>query len=105
MLTSDRIRVSRLVVSLVLVLAVLCFPFNLDAKAWLNRHIAEIRPDGFLLQTKFYSIAIHTAADTKVRCKKQSLLLTDLQVQDLVTVEGSTRNDGNIEATKVIIHR
>jgi hypothetical protein len=39
---------------------------NLDAKAWLNRHIAEMRPHGFLFQMRFYRIAAHTVADTQV---------------------------------------
>ena len=44
---------------------------------------------------RFYSIGVHTAVDTKVRCKKQSLSLADLEVQDLVTIEGSTNHHGS----------
>jgi hypothetical protein len=105
MLTSRHIHFRRFVCPLVIIFGAVCHPPHLDAKAWLNGHIAEMRPDGFLLQTRFYSIAVHTAADTRVRFKKQSLSVTDLEVQDLVTVEGSTNRDGSIVATKVTIHR
>ncbi len=105
MLTSRRIRFGRFIGPLVIIFGTVCHPLNLDAKTWLNGHIVEMRPDGFLLQMRFYSIAIHTGADTKVRCKKQPLSLTDLEVQDLVTVEGSTYHDRSIVATKVTIHR
>jgi hypothetical protein len=105
MLTSRGIRCWRFIGLLVIIFGAVCNPPNLDAKAWLNGHIVEMRPDGFLLQMRFYSIAIHTAVDTKVRCKKQSFSLSDLEVQDLVTVEESTNRDGSVVATKIIIHR
>jgi uncharacterized protein DUF5666 len=105
MLTSRHIRFRRFIGTLVIILGAVCHPPSLDARAWLNGHIVEMRPDGFLLQMRFYSIAIHTTADTNVRCKKQSLSSTDLEVEDLVTVEGSTNHDGSIVATKVTIHR
>ena len=88
MWTSRGVRSGRFIGLLVIIFGAVCHPPNLDAKAWLNGHIVEIRPNGFLLQTRSYSIAIHTGADTRVRCKKQSLSLTELEVQDLVTVEG-----------------
>ncbi len=97
--------VPRLIGLLAAILGVLCCPSNLDAKTWLNGHIVEMRPDGFLLETRFYRIPIHTATDTKVRCKKRSLSLTDLEVKDLVTVEGTSMHDGSIQAMKVMIHR
>jgi hypothetical protein len=105
MLTSRRSRFLRFFGPLAIIFGAVCHPPNLDAKAWLNGHIVEIRPGGFLLETRFYRIAVHTAADTKLRCKKQSLSLTSLEVQDLVTIEGSTNHDGSIAATKVTIHR
>lgn len=79
-------------------------PVTLQAKAWLNGHIVELHPDGFVLQTKFYRYIIHTG-DTEVRCKKRRLPLTDLQVRDLVTVEGRYWYDGSVGATKITIHR
>jgi Domain of unknown function (DUF5666) len=105
MLTSRRIRFWRFIGPLVIMFVAVCHPSHLDAKAWLNGHIMEMKPDGFLLQMRFYRIAVHTAVDTQVRCKKQSLSLTDLEVQDLVTIEGSKNHDGSIVATKVTIHR
>jgi hypothetical protein len=105
MLTSRSIRCWRFIGLLVIIFGIVCHPPNLDARAWLNGHIVEMRPDGFLLQMRFYSIAIHAGGDTKVRCKKQSLSLTDLEVQDLVTVEGSTNHHGSIVAKKITIHR
>jgi hypothetical protein len=95
---------SKFVGSVVVILCALCYPLNLDAKDWLSGHIVEIRADGFLLETRFYRIAIHTATDTKVRCKKQSLSLADLEAQDLVSVEGSSKH-GIFQAMKVTIHR
>jgi hypothetical protein len=105
MWTSRGVRSGRFIGLLVIIFGAVCHPPNLDAKTWLNGHIVEIRPNGFLLQTRSYSIAIHTGADTRVRCKKQSLSLTELEVQDLVTVEGSTNHDESIVATKVTTHR
>jgi len=47
---------------------------GLDAKAWLNGHIVQLRPDGFILQTRFYPhINIHLSEQTTVRCKKHIL--------------------------------
>ncbi len=105
MSTSPHIRFWRLIGPLVIIVGAVCHPPNLDANAWLNGYIAEMRPDGFLLQMRFYSIHVHTAVDTRVRCKKQSLSLSDLEVQDLVTVEVSTNHKGSVLATKVTIHR
>jgi hypothetical protein len=85
-------------------LCVLCLAVKVDAKAWLNGHIAELRPDGFVLQTRFYRYIVHTD-DVEVRCKKQRLPLSDLQLHDLVTVEGRYRYDDTVDATKVTIHR
>jgi hypothetical protein len=82
------------------------FPARLEAKAWLNGHIIELRPDGFILQTRFYPhITVHIAADTIIRCKKRILKAGELQVQDLVTVEGRDKRDAGLEATKITIHR
>ncbi len=87
-------------------LSVLCVPLNLEAKAWLNGHIVELRPDGFTLQTRFYPhITVHISADTVVRCKKQVLKASDLQPHDLVTVEGRDKRGDGIDATKITIHR
>ena len=69
MLTSRHIRFRRFIGSLVIIFGAVCHPPNLDARAWLNGHIVATRPAGFLLQMRFYSIAVHTAADTRVRCK------------------------------------
>ena len=47
---------------------------GLDAKAWLDGHIVQLRPDGFILQTRFYPhINIHLSEQTTVRCKKHIL--------------------------------
>ena len=100
MLTSRSIRRWRFIGPLVIIFGAVCHPPDLDARSWLNGHIVEMRPDGFLLQMRFSSIAIHTGVHTKVRCKKQSLSLTDL-----VTVEGSTNHHGSIVATNITIHR
>jgi len=86
------------------VLCLVCVPVRLDAKAWLNGHIVKTRSDGFVLQTRFSRYIIHTD-HTEVRCKKQHLPLTDLQLRDLVTVEGPHRYDGSVNATKITIHR
>jgi len=92
--------------SLCVVLTILSSSVLLDAKAWQNGFIAELRPDGFVLQTRFYPhIVVHTTATTLVRCKKHFLLLSDLQLHDLVTVEGAYKRDGSIDATKITIHR
>jgi hypothetical protein len=65
---------------------------GLDAKAWLNGHIVQLRPDGFILQTRFYPhINIHLSEQTPVRCKKHILKTTDLEMDDLITVEGLER--------------
>jgi hypothetical protein len=37
---------------------------SLEAEAWLNRHIVEMRSDRFVLQTRFYRYIVHTD-DTK----------------------------------------
>ena len=79
-------------------------PVSLEAKAWLNGHIVELKVDQFVLQTRFYRYIIHTG-DTEVRCKKQRLPITDLQIHDLVTVEGRYWYDGSVGATKITIHR
>ena len=94
-----------LIGSLAIIFLVLCCPSNLDARAWLNGHIVEVRSDGFSLETRYYRIAIHTTLDTKVRCKKQPLSLADLDAQDLITVEGVSMKDGSVMATKITIHR
>jgi hypothetical protein len=94
-----------LIGSLAIIFLVLCCPSNLDARAWLNGHIVELRSDGFSLETRYYRIAIHTTPHTKVRCKKQPLSLADLAAQDLITVEGVSMKDGSVMATKITIHR
>jgi len=92
--------------SLCVVVTILSSSVLLDAKARQNGFIAELRPDGFVLQTRFYPhIVVHTRAATLVRCKKHCLLLSDLQLHDLVTVEGAYKRDGSIDATKITIHR
>ena len=73
MWTSRRVRFWRFIWPLVIIFGAVCHPPNLDAKAWLNGHIAEMRPDGFLLKMRFSSIAVHTAADTRVG-RKNSLV-------------------------------
>ncbi len=83
----------------------LWLPVQLDAKAWLNGHITEMTPGGLVLRTRFYPhITVHISDQTIVRCKKQFLKTSDLEVDDLVTVEGRDKN-GLIEATKITIHR
>ena len=82
------------------------FPAGLEAKTWLNGHIVELRSDGFILQSRFYpQITVRIAADTLIRCKKQVLNAGDLQVDDLVTVEGRKKHGDGIDATKITIHR
>jgi cobalt-zinc-cadmium resistance protein CzcA len=49
--------------------------------------------------------ALTTTATTLVRCKKRSLPLSDLQLHDLVAVEGAYKRDGSTDATKITIHR
>lgn len=82
-------------------LCLVSVPARLEAKAWLNGHIVEMRSDGFVLQTRFYRYIVHTD-DTEVRCKKQRLPLTDWQLQDLVTVEGSFRYDSVAPANSIM---
>ncbi len=60
MLTSRRIRFWRFIGPVLLIFGAVCLPPNLDAKAWINGHIVEMRPDGFLLQMRLYRIAVHT---------------------------------------------
>ena len=91
---------------LCLLLSILSSSVPLDAKVWQSGYVTELRPDGFLLQTRFYPhIVVHTTATTLVRCKKHSLPLKDLQLHDLVTVEGAYKHDGSTAATKITIHR
>jgi hypothetical protein len=92
--------------SLCVVGIILSCSLLLNAKAWQNGFIAELRPDGFVLQTRFYPhIIVHTTATTLVRCNKHSLPLSDLQLHDLVTVEGSYKHDGSTDATRITLHR
>ena len=102
MVWRHRVRIAcRLAIAIVLFTT----PPGLDAKAWLNGHIVQLRPDGFILQTRFYpQINVHLSELTLVRCKKHLLKTTDLEMDDLVTVE-DVEKDGIIEATKITIHR
>ncbi len=91
---------------LCILLGILSSSALLHAKAWQSGFIAELRPDGFVLQTRFYPhIVVHTTGTTLVHCKKHSLPLSDLQLHDLVTVEGAYKRDGSTDATKITIHR
>ena len=94
------------VYSLCVLISLLYLVPDLEAGVWWNGHIAELRPNGLMLRVKFYPlIDVYTSADTKVLCKSQVLHLSDLQVNDLVTVEGRYRRDGSIDATKITIQR
>jgi hypothetical protein len=87
------------------ILTMLSHPPVIEAKAWLNGHIVELRPDGFVLRTRFYPrITVHLSQETKARCKKHVLKVDELEADDLVTVEGHDKG-GVIEATKITIHR
>jgi len=80
-------------------------PQELEGKAWLTGHIVELRPDGLILQTRYYpDIIVRFAAGTVIRCKKRFLKVSDLELHDLVTVEGRNKH-GTIDAAKVTIHR
>ncbi len=84
---------------LCVLLGILSSSALLHAKAWQSGFIAELRPDGFVLQTRFYPhIVVHTTGTTLVHCKKHSLPLSDLQLHDLVTVEGAYKRDGSTDA-------
>jgi hypothetical protein len=77
----------------------------IEAKAWLNGHIVELRPDGFVLRTRFYPhITVHLSRETTARCKKHVLKVDELEADDWVTVEGHDKC-GVIEETKITIHR
>ncbi len=87
---------------MIVICAALCvawLPVGLEAKVWLNGHIVELRPDGFVLQTRFYPhITVDIAGDTVIRCKKRVLNAKDLVADDLVTVEG---RDRQVEACSI----
>jgi hypothetical protein len=95
----------RIVCRLALAIVFLATPRGLDAKARLNGHIVRLRPDGFILRTRFYPrINVHLSEQTTVRCKKHILKAIDLEMDDLVTVEALDKN-GILEATKITIRR
>ena len=95
----------RIICFLGVILMTVSHPPVIEAKAWLNEHIVELRPAGFVLRTRFYPhITVHPPQETTVRCKKHVLKVDDLEADDLATVEGHDKG-GVIEATKITIHR
>jgi Domain of unknown function (DUF5666) len=76
------------------------------AKAWRHGYLVGQLPDGFVLQERFYPhTQVHVSSSTQFRCGKQALGFSDLQLNELVTVEGGYRRDGSVEATRVTIRR
>lgn len=76
------------------------------AQAWRHGHVLAPFPGGFVLQERFYPhTEVHVSSSTRFQCGKHPLRFSDLQPNDTVTVEGSYRHDGSIEASKVAILR
>ena len=78
---------------------------GLDAKAWLNGHIVQLRTgwlhlaDEILPAYQYSSVGANDGSLQEAHPENH-----DLEMDDLVTVEGLEKN-GIIEATKITIHR
>jgi hypothetical protein len=76
------------------------------ARAWRHGNVLSPSSDGFVMQERFYPhTEVHVSPFTRFQCGRHALRFSDLQPNETVTVEGSYRHDGSIEATKVAILR